>query len=83
MNALFCVNSILVILYRVKVGLCWGNILIWVLCSQMLCDDCDHFLEIAEAIRSLGLTVMKGITDNQGDKTWMRFVVEVSLSLVS
>lgn len=49
----------------------------------MLCDDCDNFLEIAEAIRSLGLTIVKGITDNQGDKTWMRFVVEVSLSFVS
>lgn len=43
---------------------------------EMLCDDCDNFLEIAEAIRSLGLTIVKGITDNQGDKTWMRFVVE-------
>ncbi|XP_074304649.1 transcription factor EMB1444-like [Silene latifolia] len=43
---------------------------------EMLCDDCDYFLEITEAIRSLGLTVLKGITDGRGDKTWMRFVVE-------
>lgn len=43
----------------------------------MLCEDCNHFLEIAEAIRSLGLTILKGMTDNHGDKTWMRFVVEV------
>ncbi|CAO2818799.1 unnamed protein product [Amaranthus hypochondriacus] len=43
---------------------------------EMLCEDCDHFLEIAEAIRSLGLTILKGMTDNHGDKTWMRFVVE-------
>lgn len=43
----------------------------------MLCEDCDHFLEIAEAIRSLGLTILKGMTDNHADKTWMRFVVEV------
>ncbi|KAK9704898.1 hypothetical protein RND81_07G018400 [Saponaria officinalis] len=43
---------------------------------EMLCEDCDHFLEITEAIRSLGLTILKGITDSHGDKTWMRFVVE-------
>ncbi|KAL2934711.1 hypothetical protein RDABS01_017830 [Bienertia sinuspersici] len=43
---------------------------------EMLCEDSDHFLEIAEAIRSLGLTILKGLTDNHGDKTWMRFVVE-------
>ncbi|KAH9602788.1 hypothetical protein KSS87_023075 [Heliosperma pusillum] len=43
---------------------------------EMLCDDCDYFLEITEAIRSLGLTILKGITDGRGDKTWMRFVVE-------
>ncbi|KAL9243012.1 hypothetical protein vseg_016954 [Gypsophila vaccaria] len=43
---------------------------------EMLCEDCDHFLEITEAIRSLGLTILKGITNGQGEKTWMRFVVE-------
>ncbi|XP_074316675.1 transcription factor EMB1444-like [Silene latifolia] len=43
---------------------------------EMLCDDCDHFLEISDSIRSLGLTILKGSTDNHGDKTWMRFVVE-------
>ncbi|KAH9624085.1 hypothetical protein KSS87_022970 [Heliosperma pusillum] len=43
---------------------------------EMLCDDCDHFLEIADSVRSLGLTILKGSTDSHGDKTWMRFVVE-------
>ncbi|KAJ8440796.1 hypothetical protein Cgig2_000684 [Carnegiea gigantea] len=43
---------------------------------EMLCEDCDHFLEITEAIKGLGLTVLKGMTDNHGDKTWMCFVVE-------
>ncbi|GAB2220677.1 hypothetical protein Droror1_Dr00008342 [Drosera rotundifolia] len=43
---------------------------------EMLCDDCDHFLEIAEAIRGLGLNILKGSTDNHGDKTWMHFIVE-------
>ena len=44
---------------------------------QMLCEECSHFLEIAEAIRSLGLTILKGITEAHGDKTWICFVVEV------
>ncbi|KAL9227585.1 hypothetical protein vseg_003258 [Gypsophila vaccaria] len=43
---------------------------------EMLCDDCDHFLEITDAIKGLGLTILKGNTDSHGDKTWMRFVVE-------
>ncbi|KAL8170324.1 hypothetical protein V2J09_022128 [Rumex salicifolius] len=43
---------------------------------EMLCEDCDYFLQIAEAIRGLGLTILKGITEAHADKTWMRFVVE-------
>ncbi|GAB4830512.1 hypothetical protein Ancab_020223 [Ancistrocladus abbreviatus] len=43
---------------------------------EMLCDDCDHFLAIAEAIRGLGLNILKGTTDSQGEKTWMRFIIE-------
>ncbi|XP_022953791.1 transcription factor bHLH155-like isoform X1 [Cucurbita moschata] len=43
---------------------------------EMLCEECSHFLEIAEAIRSLGLTILKGITEAHGDKTWICFVVE-------
>ncbi|XP_024456961.2 transcription factor bHLH155 isoform X2 [Populus trichocarpa] len=43
---------------------------------EMLCEECSHFLEIAEAIRSLGLTILKGITEVQGEKTWICFVVE-------
>ena len=44
---------------------------------QMLCEECSHFLEIAEAIRSLGLTILKGVTEAHGEKTWICFVVEV------
>ena len=44
---------------------------------QMLCEECSHFLEIAEAIRSLGLTILKGVTEAHGEKTWIFFVVEV------
>ncbi|KAA0059669.1 transcription factor EMB1444 [Cucumis melo var. makuwa] len=43
---------------------------------EMLCEECSHFLEIAEAIRSLGLTILKGITEAHGEKTWICFVVE-------
>ncbi|XP_034915014.1 transcription factor bHLH155 [Populus alba] len=43
---------------------------------EMLCEECNDFLEIAEAIRSLGLTILKGITEVHGEKTWICFVVE-------
>ncbi|KAA8543355.1 hypothetical protein F0562_021150 [Nyssa sinensis] len=43
---------------------------------EMMCEECSHFLEIAEAIRSLGLTILKGVTEAYGDKTWICFVVE-------
>lgn len=43
---------------------------------EMMCEDCSHFLEIAEAIRSLGLTILKGVTEAHGDKIWIDFVVE-------
>ncbi|KAG6783822.1 hypothetical protein POTOM_009496 [Populus tomentosa] len=33
---------------------------------KMLCEECNDFLEIAEAIRSLGLTILKGITEVHG-----------------
>ncbi|TXG63797.1 hypothetical protein EZV62_010791 [Acer yangbiense] len=43
---------------------------------EMLCEECSHFLEIAEVIRSLGLTILKGVTEAHGEKTWICFVVE-------
>ncbi|GMH02352.1 hypothetical protein Nepgr_004191 [Nepenthes gracilis] len=43
---------------------------------EMLCKDCDHFLEIAEAIKGLNLNILKGITGSHGKKTWMRFIIE-------
>ncbi|KAL5561862.1 hypothetical protein UlMin_031609 [Ulmus minor] len=43
---------------------------------EMICEECSHFLEIAEAIKSLGLTILKGVTEAHGDKTWICFVVE-------
>ncbi|KAD3338360.1 hypothetical protein R6Q59_026991 [Mikania micrantha] len=43
---------------------------------EMMCDEGVHFLEIADALRSLGLTILRGITEPDGDKTRMCFVVE-------
>lgn len=43
---------------------------------EMMCDECVQVLEMTEAIRSLGLTILKGATDVYGDKTWMCFIVE-------
>ncbi|KAK8487860.1 hypothetical protein V6N13_045986 [Hibiscus sabdariffa] len=43
---------------------------------KLLCEECSHFLEIAEVIRSLGLTILKGFTEVHGEKTWICFVVE-------
>lgn len=48
---------------------------------QMLCEECTHFLEIAEAIRSLGLTILNGATEAHGDKTCICFVVEVGSAI--
>ncbi|RVW24565.1 Transcription factor EMB1444 [Vitis vinifera] len=46
---------------------------------EMVCEECSRFLEIAEAIRSLGLTILKGVTEARGEKTWICFVVELLL----
>ncbi|KAL9686298.1 hypothetical protein QQ045_023754 [Rhodiola kirilowii] len=43
---------------------------------EMLCEECSHFLEIAEVIKSLGLTILKGATEACGEKTWICFLVE-------
>ncbi|XP_059660377.1 transcription factor bHLH155 [Cornus florida] len=43
---------------------------------EMLCEECSLFLEIADAIKNLGLTILKGVTEAYGKRTWMRFVVE-------
>ncbi|CAI8602860.1 unnamed protein product [Vicia faba] len=43
---------------------------------EMLCEECSHFLEIAEAMRSLGLKILNGVTETRGEKTCISFVVE-------
>ncbi|KAL1831783.1 hypothetical protein ACET3Z_001434 [Daucus carota] len=43
---------------------------------EMLCENCSRFFEIAEAIRSLGMTILKGSTEACGGKIWICFVAE-------
>lgn len=46
---------------------------------QMLCEERGLFLEIADIIRGLGLTILKGVMESRNDKIWARFAVEVIL----
>ncbi|XP_054812015.1 transcription factor LHW isoform X2 [Prosopis cineraria] len=43
---------------------------------EMLCEERGFFLEIADLIRGMGLTILKGVMEAQNDKIWARFAVE-------
>lgn len=43
----------------------------------MVCGDHGNFLDIAEVIRRLELTILKGGMENHSGSTWARFIVEV------
>lgn len=45
---------------------------------EMFCEEKGHFLEIADMIRSLGLTILKGVMESRSNKIWARFVVEAN-----
>ncbi|BBN15967.1 protein MpBHLH19 [Marchantia polymorpha subsp. ruderalis] len=45
---------------------------------EMLCEERGLFLEIAETVRGLGLTILKGAMESRSGKTWARFVVEAT-----
>ncbi|KZV17392.1 transcription factor LHW-like [Dorcoceras hygrometricum] len=45
---------------------------------EMLCEERGLFLEIAEIIRGLGLTILKGVMETRKDKIWARFAVEAN-----
>ncbi|KAG2674324.1 hypothetical protein I3760_13G128000 [Carya illinoinensis] len=45
---------------------------------EMLCEERGFFLEIAEIIRGLGLTILKGVMEARNDKVWARFAVEAN-----
>lgn len=46
---------------------------------QMLCEERGFFLEIADFVKGLGLTILKGVMEARKSKVWARFVVEVCL----
>ncbi|KAJ0973343.1 hypothetical protein J5N97_021302 [Dioscorea zingiberensis] len=45
---------------------------------EMLCEERGLFLEIADLIRGLGLTILKGVMEAREDKIWARFAVEAN-----
>ncbi|XP_057782032.1 transcription factor LHW-like isoform X2 [Salvia miltiorrhiza] len=48
---------------------------------EMLCEERGLFLEIADIIRGLGLTILKGLMETRNDKIWARFAVEANRSV--
>lgn len=47
--------------------------------EQMVCEDRGLFLEIADLIKGLGLTILKGVMEARKNKIWAHFAVEVKL----
>ncbi|CAN4119157.1 unnamed protein product [Withania somnifera] len=45
---------------------------------EMLCEERGLFLEIADIVRGLGLTILKGVMETRNDKIWARFAVEAN-----
>ncbi|KAF5201604.1 Transcription factor lhw [Thalictrum thalictroides] len=45
---------------------------------EMLCEENGLFLEIAQVIRHLDLTILKGLMEDRSGKSWAHFIVEVS-----
>ncbi|XP_019199318.1 PREDICTED: transcription factor LHW [Ipomoea nil] len=45
---------------------------------EMLCEQRGFFLEIADIIRGLGLTILKGVMETKNEKIWARFTVEAN-----
>lgn len=50
---------------------------------QMLCEERGIFLEIADIIRGLGLTILKGVMEIHERKVWARFLVEVGSTQIT
>ncbi|KAL4578575.1 hypothetical protein LXL04_014700 [Taraxacum kok-saghyz] len=45
---------------------------------EMLCEERGSFLEIADVIRGLGLTILKGVMEYRNHKIWAHFTVEAN-----
>ncbi|KAM7468046.1 hypothetical protein LguiB_015608 [Lonicera macranthoides] len=50
---------------------CPGHMLI-----ELMCNDHWHFLEIADVIHRLELTILKGAMESHSDNTWAHFIIE-------
>lgn len=50
---------------------------------QLVCEDQGYFLEIADIIRRLGLSIFRGVMESQETKIWARFIVEVHVKVAS
>lgn len=45
---------------------------------EMLCNDQGLFLDIAQVLRRLELTILKGVTEKDSGNNWASFIVEAS-----
>ncbi|KAK1411488.1 hypothetical protein QVD17_38037 [Tagetes erecta] len=45
---------------------------------EMLCEERGSFLEIADGIKGLGLTILKGVMETRDNKIWAHFTVEAN-----
>ncbi|XP_065852755.1 transcription factor LHW-like [Euphorbia lathyris] len=45
---------------------------------EVLCNDDGVFLEVADIIHGLHLTILKGVQESRSGNTWARYIVEVS-----
>lgn len=43
---------------------------------EMLCEERGYFLEIADIVRGLGLTIIKGVMESRDGKIWAHYIVE-------
>lgn len=48
----------------------------------MVCEEQGFFLEIADVVRSFGLTILKGEMEARDRKLWAHFIVEVDSVLI-
>ncbi|KAK7256790.1 hypothetical protein RIF29_30275 [Crotalaria pallida] len=44
---------------------------------EMICNEHGLFLEIAQVIRKMDLTILKGVLENRASTAWAHFIVEV------
>ncbi|KAL7084771.1 hypothetical protein ACP275_14G241500 [Erythranthe tilingii] len=48
---------------------------------EMLCEERGIFLEIADIIRGMGFTILKGLMETRDDKIWAHFTVEANRNM--